>query len=86
MQLALYAVDILLAGAVAVEDSVGVMDEIDEIVGESMTAQTDDIDSCIADRLLTGDNVWGNVHGETAAALYHHVAANAAELMAQNLG
>ena len=70
----------------AVKQTVGLVDELNQVVAEAAAAQSYQIDASIANGFLAGDDVGWDVLTEPAAALNHHVAANLAELMAEHLG
>ena len=67
--------------ALLVDDAVGIVDVFDEFVRKSAAAQTDEVDAGIGDGLTAGYDVGGDVFAESAAALYHDVASDAAELV-----
>ena len=62
------------------------MDVLDEIIAESTPAESYQIQTGETDRFFTGDDIWRNVLRETASALYHHVTADMAKLMAEHCG
>ena len=62
------------------------MDERYQLVAEAAPAQAYEVQAAIACGLLASDDVRRNVLTEAAAALYHHVATNLAELMTENDG
>ena len=62
------------------------MDEVDGFTAEPSSAQAYEIEPAITGRLFARNDIWRDIHAEAAAALYHHVSSDAAELMAKNSG
>ena len=69
-----------------VEYAVGIVNEVDKFVAETMATQSDNVDACVSYRLLTSYNVGGDVLTETGTTLYHHIAAYLTELVTQHFG
>ena len=67
-----------------IDDAVGLMDVLNGFSREATTAQADEVNARITDRLLAGNNKWRNVLREAASTLYHHVRADVAELVAEH--
>ena len=64
-----------------VDDTISIMDEVNLIFIKTSAAQTDDVDTCIADGLFAGNDIGWDVLTGTAASLYHDIASNVAKLM-----
>ena len=84
LQFTLYLLQAISNDSLTVDESISIMDEFDEVVAKTVTAQTYEVDSGIACRLLACNDVRRNVLTETATTLDHHVSANLAELMAED--
>lgn len=76
--------DALGQDTLAIEHAISVVDEINEVVAESVASQSHKVDTCIASGLLACNNVWGNVLAKAAAALDHDVTSDVAELVAEH--
>ena len=62
------------------------MDGVDGLTGKSSAAQTHEVDTSVADGLLTGNDVRRNILTGTSAPLEHHIAAYTDELVEQTGG
>ena len=60
------------------------MNQRDSLVAESSSTQAHQVYASITNRLFTGDDVGRNILTGTTATLYHHITANADELMEEN--
>lgn len=85
-QRALYLSYALLTYALGIEQPIGFVDEFYELIGETMTAKANDVHARISYGFLAGNDVGRDILRETAAALYHHVAAHTAELVGEHFG
>lgn len=59
---------------------------LNQLIAETTTAKTYEIQTSITCRLLACDDVRWNVKREATATLYHHVSADMAELMTKYCG
>ena len=84
LQFTLYLFQSVSDDTFAVDETVSIVNEFDEVVAETVTAQAYEVDTAIACRLLACDDVGGHIHAKAASALYHHIAADTAELMAEH--
>ena len=75
--------DAVFQHALCIDDAVGIVDGLDGLVGESATAQANQVHASIADRLLAGNDVGRNVLTGASATLEHDVAAHVQELVEQ---
>ena len=62
------------------------MDKFYQIIAETMTAQSYEVDTTVAGRLLAGNDIRRYILAEAASALDHHVPTDVAELMAKDFG
>ena len=76
--------DAVFEDALGIEQTIGVVDELNQIIAEAMAAQPYKVDAAVAGRLLASYNIRRNILAETATALDHHVAADVAELMTED--
>ena len=83
-QLGAYLLYALLDKAFAVEQAVGIMDVVDQLVAESSAAQSHEVDATVAGGFFTCNDKRRDVLAETASTLYHHIAADVAELVAEH--
>lgn len=84
LQFTLYLFQSVSDDTFAVDETVSIVNEFDEVVAETVTAQAYEVDTAIACRLLACDDVRRNILTEAAAALDHHVSTDLAELMAEH--
>ena len=69
--------------ALGIDDAIGIVNSVDDLVGESATTQTDEVDTRIADRFLASNDVGRNVLRGATATLEHDVTTHMQELMEQ---
>ena len=69
-----------------IDDAVCLMHLFNSFIGESATAQPDQVDSGIANGLFSCNNERRDIHRKAGAALNHDIAADAAELVHQDGG
>ena len=86
LQFALDLFDAIFEDALGIEQTIGVVDELNQIIAEAMAAESHEVDAAVAGRLFASYNIRRNILAETATALNHHVAADVAELMTEDFG
>ena len=64
-----------------INDAVGIVDILYNLVRKTTTTESDDVDSTVSDRFASGYDIRRNIFTETASSLNHNVSAYPAKLV-----